>query len=146
DHLGGNAGLFQKLRQGAHQLPSGGKNLLVGSRPIQHFERGQASDGGNRIARQRTDLEDEVLVLDGQPIEVLHDVGAAGDSGERKAAAYDLAQTAEVGRYAVVFLGAAIGEAEAGDDLVEDQRNAVLGGDRAQGLQEAGLGRNQALE
>ncbi len=75
-----------------------------------------------------------------------HDVGAAGDRREREAAADDLAQRAEVGRDAVVFLRAAVGEAEAGHDLVEDQRNAVLLRDLPQPLQEARLGRQQALE
>ena len=58
-----------------------------------------------------------------------------------------LPRRAQVGRDAVVFLGAAIGEAEAGHDLVEDQRDAVFLRDHvAQRLEEAGLGRDQALE
>ena len=57
--------------------------------------------------------------------EVPHDVAPARDRGEREAAADDLAERGEVGHDAVVLLGAAVGEAEAGDDLVEDQRHAV---------------------
>ena len=129
-----------------HQLAAGGEDLLVGAGPLQHLERGEARDRGHRIARERADLEDEILVGHREPVEMRHDVGAAGDGGERKAAAHDLAQGAEIGRDAVIFLGAAIGEAEAGHDLVEDQRNAVLGRHLAQRLQEARLGRDQALE
>ena len=117
---------FRMLAERRHQLAAGGEDLLVGAGALQHLERGEARDRGDRIARQRADLEHEVLVGHRQPVEVRHDVGAAGDGGQRKAAADDLAQRAEVGRDAVVFLRAAIGEAEAGHDLVEDQRDAVL--------------------
>ena len=75
-----------------------------------------------------------------------HDVGAAGDGRQREAAADGLAERADVGRHAVVGLRAAVGEAEAGHDLVEDQHQAVLLGELAQAFEETGLGRDQALE
>lgn len=56
-----------------------------------------------------------------------------------------LAQGADVGGDAVVFLRAAIGDAEAGDDLVEDQQETVLLRELAQALEETGPGRDQAL-
>ena len=62
----------------------------------------------------------------GALVEVRHDVGAAGDGRQREAAADRLAERADVGRNAVVGLRAAVGEAEAGHDLVEDQHQAVL--------------------
>src|SRR5215813_11685770 len=75
-----------------------------------------------------------------------HDIGAAGDRREREAAADDLAQGANIGDDAVIFLRAAVGEAEASDDLVEDQQQAVLGRELAQALEESRLGRDQALQ
>ena len=54
--------------------------------------------------------------------EMAHDVAPPRHRGEREAAADDLAEGDHVRHHAVVFLGAAVGEAEAGDDLVEDQR------------------------
>ena len=65
---------------------------------------------------------------------------------QREAAADDLSQCAEIGRHAVKRLRAAIGQAEAGHDLVEDQRDAVFRRRRAHRLQEAGPGRDQPLE
>jgi hypothetical protein len=44
------------------------------------------------------------------------------------------------------LLGAAVGEAEAGDDLVEDQRDVVPRGDRPHALEEARLRHDQPLE
>ncbi len=78
--------------------------------------------------------------------EVPHDVAAARDRGERKAAADDLAERGQVRHDAVVLLRAPVGEAEAGDDLVEDQRHAVSRGDLAHALEEAGLGHHQPLQ
>jgi len=48
-----------------------------------------------------------------------------GDAREREAAGHDLAEGREVGNDLVELLGAAVGEAEAGDDLVEHERHAV---------------------
>ena len=63
-----------------------------------------------------------------------------------KAAAHDLAEGGQVRHHPVVLLGAAVGEAEAGDDLVEDQRDAVARGDRAHALEKARLRHDQPLE
>ena len=83
---------FSSPSSARHQLAAGGEDLLVGAGTLQDLERRQAGDGGDRIARQRADLEEEILVGHRQPVEMLHDVGAAGDGGQRKAAADDLAQ------------------------------------------------------
>src|SRR5260370_39405575 len=78
-------------------------------------------------------------------VERAHHGRAPGAGREREAAADHLAEGAEVGRDAVIFLRAAVGETEPGDDLVEDQWDAVLGGDLAQRLEEAGGRRGEAL-
>ena len=76
----------------------------------------------------------------------LHQVGGGADRGEREAAAHDLAHAGDVRHHAVVLLGAAVGQPEAGDDLVEDQQDAVAPRDLAETLEESGLGRDQPLE
>ena len=55
--------------------------------------------------------------------------GVAGDHADRQAAADDLAVAGEVGLHAEEGLRAARMDAEAGDDLVEDERRAGLRGD-----------------
>src|SRR5208282_765886 len=65
---------------------------------------------------------------------------------QRKAAADDLTERADVGNNAVIFLRAAISETEPGHYLVEDQQNAVLRCDFAQPFEEAGHRRDDALE
>ena len=61
----------------------------------------------------------------------VHQVGAAGDRGDREAVGDGLAEDGEVGRDAEQRLRAAGRDAEAGDDLVEDQDGAGLRADRA---------------
>ncbi len=68
-----------------------------------------------------------------------HDRARAADGGHREAAAEALGQGREVGHDAVPLLGAAAAEAEAGDDLVEDEQRAVLARLGAQQLEVAGL-------
>ncbi len=122
------------------------KHLVVGAGLAQHLERREARHRGDRVARQRADLRQEAFLADRRLVEQRHDVGTAADGRQREAAADDLAHGADVGRHAVEFLRAAIGEAEAGDDLVEDQRNAEPRGHLAHRLQEAGLRRDQPLQ
>ena len=57
----------------------------------------------------------------------------------------DLAQRGEVGTHAETLLSASPGDAE-GDDLVEDEHDAVALGDGAQPLEEALRGRNDAAD
>src|SRR6185295_16802435 len=75
-----------------------------------------------------------------------HEIGPARDGGERIAARERLAVGGEVGRDAVELLGAAVGEAEARDDLVEDQDDLLAPRDLAKLSEKAGLRRNGALE
>ena len=64
--------------------------------------------------------------------DLVHDVGAPAVDAQRQAAADDLAQAGQVGLDAEELLRAAARDAEAGDDLVEDQQRAVLVAERAQ--------------
>ena len=75
-----------------------------------------------------------------------HDILAPGNRRKGKAAADDLSERAQVGNDAVGFLRAAIGEPEAGDNLVEDQHDAVAGGGLAKRLKKTGGGRDQPLQ
>src|SRR5260370_40669560 len=79
-------------------------------------------------------------------VERAHHGRAPGAGREREAAADHLAEGAEVGGDAVIFLRAAKGETKPGDDLVEDQRDAVLGGDVARRLEAAGRRAGQRTE
>mmetsp|Transcript_16779 Transcript_16779/g.47749 ORF Transcript_16779/g.47749 Transcript_16779/m.47749 type:complete len:314 (+) Transcript_16779:108-1049(+) len=74
----------------------------------------------------------------------LHDVLAAAVGPHREAAPDDLAHGRHVGRDAEVLLGPAVGDAEAGHDLVEHQQRAVLRGELAEALQELHGGRDEA--
>ena len=77
-----------------------------------------------------------VAVAPEPAVERVHPGRAAGDGGQRQAAADDLAVGAEVGAHAVEGLGAAGAKAETGDHLVEDQGAAAGIGDLAQGPDE----------
>ena len=79
-------------------------------------------------------------------VKVLHYIRPAGDGGQGEPAADGLAQGAKVRRHAVIGLGTAIGESEAGHHLVKDQGDLVFGRQRPQGFQEPGLWRQRALE
>ena len=118
----------------------------VRARLAQLGERGETGHCRDRIAVERADLGHEV----GRPVqprvERLHDLLPPAHGRQREAAADDLAEGGQVGDDAVVLLGAAVGEAEARHHLVEDQRDPVARGERAQPREEAGLGREEALE
>ncbi len=62
----------------------------------------------------------------------------AAVGADRQPAADDLAQAGQVGRDAEERLGAAVGDAEAGDHLVEDEQAAGASRELAQRRQEAG--------
>ena len=73
--------------------------------------------------------------------ETPHQVLAAADHADGQSAGEALAVGHHVGANAEIFLGAAGGEAEADEHLVEDQDDAALGADLAQLLQPVGIGR-----
>ena len=106
---------------------------------VENPQLGQTRGHGHRVARQGTGLVDRA-----QGGHLLHELAAAGVGPHGHAAADDLAVGDQVGPDAVVALGAAGGQPEAGDDLVKDQQGPEGVAEAPQRLQEAGLGRHHA--
>ena len=94
------------------ELPAEGVHPLVGPGPLQDPHGGEPGRRGDRVAAQRADLRDELLPAHAALVEVRHELLAARDGRQRKAAAHRLAERAEVRRDAVELLGAAVGEPE----------------------------------
>ena len=101
----------------------------------------KAGDPGRR--RERVGVEGAGMVdlflagrLGDLEVEQVEDVLAPGDRAARQAAGEDLRQRRQVGPDAVGLLRAAGRDAEAVDHLVEDQQDAVLGGEPAQRVEE----------
>ncbi len=93
----------------------------------------------HRVGAIRAAVQHDVLGLH------VHDVLAGAEGGRAGRAAADrLGDAGDVGDDAVALLGAAEGDTEAGDDLVEDEQHAVLVAEAAQTLEEARLGRDDA--
>ena len=113
--------------------------LVVDARVAQAPEHRQAGRGRERIAGERPRLVD----VAGRR-EPAHDLGTPAERGERQPAADDLAQDGQIGADAEPLLRAAAADPEAGDDLVEDEQRAGGVAERAQRLQEARLGRDDA--
>ena len=86
---------------------------------VELAEGGEPGGGGDRVAGQRAGVEHRA-----QRRQRLHHVAPAADGADRQPAADHLAERGEVGRHVVLRLGAAGVEAEAGDDLVEDEQGA----------------------
>ena len=93
---------------------------------------GQAGGHGQRVARQGAGLVDRAERGD-----AAHDFTLATEAADRHAATDDLAEGGQVRLDAVVALGAAQGNAEAGHHFVEDQHHAVLVALLAQAFEEA---------
>ncbi len=107
---------------------------LVGG-GVERVERRQPGGDRERVARERPRLVD--VAGRGDPF---HRLARAAERRRRQAAADDLAHHGQVGFDPVELLGAAAGDAEAGDHLVEDQQRPGLAGRLAEELEEA-LGR-----
>ncbi len=90
-----------------------------------------------RRDRDRVPAERPRLVYGADRCELLHQFLLAAERGAREAAAHHLAERGEIGVDAVHALRAAVRDAEARDDLVEEQERAVLQGDLAQSLEES---------
>src|SRR2546428_705570 len=75
-------------------------------------------------------------------LEDVHNLGLAPEARELEPAAGNLAERRHVRTDVVVLLGASVGEAEAGEDLVEDQDDALLPRELSQALEVIGLRRN----
>ena len=123
-----------RLQPGALRL-----QLLVDRRIAQPAEDGRPGRRRERVPGERPGLVD----VAGRR-EPLHHVGAAAERRRREPAADDLAEDRQVGEDAEALLGAAAGDAEAGDHLVEDQQRAGGVAERAQRLEEARRRRDDA--
>ena len=76
--------------------------------------------------------------------ELVHHVRPSSESRKRKAAAGDLPEDGQVRRHPVELLGSSARDAEARDDLVEDEQGARGVAERAQRLEEARRRRHDA--
>ncbi|HMS79540.1 MAG TPA: hypothetical protein PKC20_08425, partial [Burkholderiaceae bacterium] len=121
-------------RAPAPTLPAGPAQGLVGARRGERVEGRDTGRRADRVAVQRVRRPHDLGLRPAARVEHRHHVGATGDRGERIAAADRLAVAGEVGHHAVGLLRAAVRDPEAGDDLVEDQHDAVPRGDLAQRL------------
>ena len=145
DDLGRNPNLGKLGGHALHQRRAGCVQSLIHAGAAQNFQRLQARHRRDRITAQGSRHAHELFRRNGPLVEVGHQLLRAGNRGQREAAADHLAERAEVRRHAVVLLTAAVGVTEAGHHFVENQRHARFMGDLAQSLEEAGLGRYQAL-
>src|SRR5205807_7051684 len=97
-------------------------------------------DRGHGVAVEGAGLGDVPGLPLERGIEVLHDLRRAADGRQGESAPDHLAEGRQVGDDAVVLLRAAVGQAEARDDLVEDERDPVAPGDGAEPGEESGRG------
>jgi hypothetical protein len=76
----------------------------------------------------------------------IHDVAPAAECADRVAAPQRLAIGHEVGDDTVIFLGAAIGEPKASDDLIEDQQQPGCVAELANTFEKSRLRRGAMLQ
>ncbi len=127
-----------RLAQAAGQRLRRGAEAVVGAL-VEHPQRGQPGRDGERVPAQRARLVDVAGRRD-----VLHELDGAPVGGGGQPATDDLAEHGQVGQDAGQLLRAALGQPEAGDDLVEDEQRARRRGALAQQVQEAGGRRDEA--
>ena len=121
----------RRLRQTLHQPVRRAARCAWKPGASSAVERRESRRHRHGVPGQRAGLVDRAERRD-----VLHDVAAAAEHADRHAAADDLAERREVGPDAVELLRAALRDAEAGHDLVEDQHRAVPRAFLAQRLEE----------
>jgi hypothetical protein len=110
-------------------------------------DHGAGHAGGHRVRAERAGLHGERQHAQAPPgVGQVHDVRAPTQHAERQAAADGLARAAQVGGHAVAGLRAAEPQTEARDHLVEDQRDAEVGGDGAQPRQEERVRQERPLD
>ena len=145
DDLGGDLTGRQHVPHAGAQIFAQPVESLIDALRPEHAERGARRHGRNRIAAEAR-RDPDVIVL-AHPIlaHEVHDLGAATENADRIAAAERLAVGHKIGDDAVIFLGAAIGEAKTGDHLVEDERDIMCAREFPQPLEEAGHGGRAAL-
>ncbi|GBD16040.1 hypothetical protein HRbin26_00935 [bacterium HR26] len=146
-HLYRDAALRRQFPQARLEQLSGTVELLVDARLAQHLERGQAGSRGNRVAVERAaQVRHRFAPPTASRIGHRHDLGLAGDGRQGIPTADRLPVRGQVRHDPVALLGAAVGQPEAGDDLVEDQEHAVLLGQPAQLLEKARRRDERALQ
>ena len=115
-----------------------GPQAVVGER-VELTEGGEPGGDGHRVAGEGPRLVD--VARGGDP---LHQLPPAAVRGGRQATAEHLAHDRQVGAHVVELLGAARGDSEPGDHLVEDEQGARGVGLLAEELEEPGRRRNDA--
>ena len=118
----------------------------VDPRPAQLAEGRDSRRAGERVTRQGAREGRVVERALSRGVGGGHDVGAARDGRQREAAGQRLAEDGQVGDDAVVLLGAAVGEPEAGHHLVEDEEGAQAIGELTEAGEEPGLRPDGPLE
>ena len=127
----GDRTVARRLAQAVGERAGGVAEVEVGLL-VEQRERGAAGGDRERVAAQRARLVDVAGRRD-----PLHQRRRAAEGRGRQAAADDLAHHGQVGQDARELLRAARGDAEAGDDLVEDEQRVVARAEVAQQLEEA---------
>src|SRR6266508_520695 len=82
-------------------------------------QNGERGSGGQRVSRQRARLVDRPLGR-----ELVHDVGATAEGGERQPSSGNLSEHGQVGPDPVALLGSSARDAEPRDHLVENKQGA----------------------
>ena len=127
------------LRESGLEPRAEALELVVDRGVPQPTQDGKAGSGRERVARQRARL------VDGSArSELLHDLGAPAEGGERQAAADDLAEHRQVRQHAEALLRTAARHPEARDHLVEDEQRAGRIAKLPQRLEKAGVRRDDA--
>jgi len=135
----GDAFFDEQAAQAILKVFAQGVELRIAVAFFEFAELGEADDHGEGVSAEGAGLIDGAVGG-----ELVHDVGAAAEGSDGEASADDLAHGGEVGGEGFEFLDAALGEAEAGHDLVEDEEGAVFGGEVAEELEVSGLGEDEA--
>ena len=123
--------LGDRDRQAVAEPRSGPEEPLVCARLPELGESRQARGARDRVAVEGPGLPDVVRRALERGVEVTHDRFGPGDACQREPPGHHLAVGGEVGHDAVVLLRSAVGEAEARDDLVEDEGHLVTARRRA---------------
>jgi len=138
--------LGKGLRLHCLKRRSGFTQPLITARAPQNFHRFQSGHRRHRISGKRAKLHQPFITAHNSFIEMPHDLSACPQCGQRKPAADDFPQRADIGHDAVKFLRAAIGQTEAGNYLVKYKQHVVLIGKGTQPFKETRLRRDDPLQ
>ena len=113
--------------------------FFIGAGLLQQVQCRQSRRNRQWVAAQGAGLIDRP-----QRGDLIHQVGAATVGAHRQPAAQHFSQRGQVGAHTEALLRAAVGEAETGDDFIEEQQGAVLLRDLAQTFQKTFLRQDAA--